>query len=111
MATVTALTSHTFQNAATATGDGTALNTATSSELNIQVSGISGDTITFEGSLDGGTTYSSILCIPVGGGAPSVTAIANGIYRPLLPAYSFTRVRCRISTYGSGTITVNSLHG
>lgn len=111
MATVTALTSHTFQNSAVATGDGTYLGTSTVSELVIQVSGITTATITFEGSLDGGTTYSPIKAIPQDTGLAATTTTTNGILRLALPAYYFQRVRCRISAYTSGTILVKGLFG
>ena len=111
MPTITALSSHTFQSAVTAVGNGTALDTSTVTDLIIQISGITSATITFEGSLDGGTNYSPIKAVPIATGTAATTATADGIYRLTIPAYQFQRVRCRVSTYSSGTITVKGLYG
>lgn len=111
MPTITALSSHTFQSAATGTGNGTALNTSTVTDLIIQISGITSATITFEGSLDGGTTYSPIKAVPIATGSAATTTTADGIFRLTVPAYQFQRVRCRVSTYASGTINVVGLYG
>lgn len=107
-----AFTNVTFQNAATATGNGTALTTEITDSmfaLFVQVSGISGDTITFEASLDGGTTYSPIEMVSSAGKA--TTATADGLYRLPYQLGVFSGFRCRISTYGAGTITAEGTYG
>lgn len=111
MPTVTALSSHSFQTTATATGDGTALDTSTITDLIVQIDGITTATITFEGSLDGGTTYDPIRLTALDGSGQSTTATADGIWKMSLPANLFQRIRCRISSYTSGTITIKGLHG
>jgi hypothetical protein len=99
--------------AATATGIGTALykmdwSNGASSYVTIQVEGISGDTITFEGTIDNDTWY-ALRFTPLTTGTAATTATADGIYQSTLPVLGLLKVRARISTYGSGTITVSGV--
>jgi hypothetical protein len=97
-----------MQNAATATGNGTAMDITAAtrgamSVLAMQVTGITTATITFEATIDG-SNWVSILAENVTSGAEAATATANGIYR--ITALSMVQIRARISAYTSGTITV-----
>jgi hypothetical protein len=106
-----AFATHTFQNAATATGNGTPLEIVNQSVLTLQVSGITDAEITPEGSVDGGTTWSPIAVQPIASGEPQGAIDADGMYRLSLPPVWFSDVRLRISSYTSGTITVLGRHG
>lgn len=97
-----------MQNAAVATGNGTAVETVEPSDgaytvLDMHVEGISGDTITFEGTIDG-TNWIAVQCENLNSGASATTATADGIYR--LVVGGVRQVRARVSTYSAGTITV-----
>ena len=100
-----------MQNAATGTGNGTAI-VCTSVDhgalitLNMQVTGISGDTITFEGTIDG-SNWVAILLTNLTSGTAATTATANGLYRATITGLA--SVRARVSTYSAGTITVTGV--
>jgi hypothetical protein len=91
---------------ATATGNGTAVLCTEASGgaytyLTIQITGINGDTITFEGTIDG-TNWIALEFFSVLDSADDTTATANGIYRGNVRGLK--QARARISTYGTGTI-------
>jgi hypothetical protein len=69
----------------------------------LEISGISGDTITVEGKTLGGT-WNAIDSYAMSGGTRSTTITADGLY--WVPAPGLKAVRARISTYSAGTITV-----
>lgn len=100
-------TTRPMQTAAVALGDGTAIDLTDAggsyATLGIQITGINGDTITFEATIDG-TNWVSILATPLLTGTAAVTATANGIYR--IDCAGLLKVCARISTYGTGTVTV-----
>lgn len=98
----------TMQSAAVATGNGTAASTVDFSDgafmvLDMHIEGISGDTITFEGTIDG-TNWIAIRCENLSSGSSATTATADGLYRFVVGGVR--KVRARISTYSAGTITV-----
>lgn len=101
-----------LHSAAVATADGTSLEVGNSHGggnfpvVSFQITGISGDTITFEATADG-TNWVSFRCVDVATGIAATTATANGIYRGA--AVGFWKVRARISTYSAGTITVKAM--
>ena len=101
-----AFSDHTFQNAATATGDGTALEVPSSAQTLVsQVSGTFSATIVPEASLDGGTTDSAVPVLDSSNSlATEVTS--GGIYRFLESLRAYTHFRWRISVYASGSVTV-----
>ena len=102
-----AYSSHTFQSAATGTGNGTALALGdTTNKLTVQIDGITTATITFEASVDGGTTYDPVLLVSLAAGTVSTTATADGLWRLADKASNYSHFRTRISSYTSGTITV-----
>lgn len=97
----------TMQNAATATGNGTPLTvtddlTGSMSIAVFQITGISGDTITFEVQING-SDWVGILTENVTTGAEATTATANGIYRCTVAG--LTQIRTRLTRVG-GTVTV-----
>ena len=96
----------TMQSAITETANGTAIQMAGSQMAMIQVEGISGDTITFEATIDGSTWYAVAMVSPTSTTrARATTATADGLYF-LEPTAGLSQLRARISTYGAGTITV-----
>lgn len=66
----------------------------------------SGATVTFEQSNDGGTTWTGVNEVNAGTGVPSATRSTDGQTR--VAVQGRTNLRVRISTVGTGTITVAS---
>ena len=96
----------TLQSAATATGNGTAIDVANYDTVGIQVTGINGDTITWEVSIDG-TNWVGILAAPVTTGTGALTTTTNGIF--VLGVTGLAFLRAKISNYSAGSITVIAL--
>lgn len=97
-----------MQSAAGATGNGTPIECIDSSSgaftmLGMQITGISGDTITFEATIDG-TNWVAIRVENVADQAQATTATADGLYRVVCATW--LKVRARVSTYDAGTIYV-----
>jgi hypothetical protein len=67
------------------------------------VEGISGDTITFEATIDG-TNWLAVLFTNLTSGTAATTATADGLYRATVTGLK--QVRARLSTYSAGTIIV-----
>jgi hypothetical protein len=100
-----------MQVSAAATGNGTAATpfSVTRGSYNLltaQVTGISGDTITWEGTIDE-TNWAAIPAYKLATQSISSTATADGIYR--LAVTGLRGVRARISTWASGTINVKGI--
>lgn len=100
-----------MQTGATATGDGYSMtpltiNGGSYALLTAQVVGISGDTITWEGTIDE-ENWVALPALNVATREVATTATADGIYR--LVVTSLVAVRARVSTYGAGTIWVYGL--
>lgn len=100
-----------MQVGATAIGDGNSMtpltvNGGSYALLTAQVVGISGDTITWEGTIDE-ENWIALPALNVATRTISTTATADGIYR--LVVTSLVAVRARVSTYSSGTIYVYGL--
>ena len=94
----------TLQNAAVATGDGTAINMKGWHELVIHVTGITTATVTFEGTVNDSTWF-SVGMAAVATGTVATSATADGAF--YLPrGLHLSKFRARISAYTSGTITV-----
>jgi len=98
-----------MQVAATATGDGTAVDCTTPlvayTTATMQLTGINGDTITWEGTVDG-TNYVSLIATNMASAAAAATATADGVYR--INCQGILKIRARISTYSAGTIYVTA---
>ena len=100
-----------MQNAATGTGNGTAMECTEASGgahkfLTMQVQGISGHTITWEATIDG-SNWKGLLVTPLSTGTAALTATADGLYR--VDVTGLVQFRARISIYGAGTITVTGV--
>lgn len=95
----------TLQNAAAATGNGTALDVAGYGTVAVQVTISATATVTFEGSSDG-ATWASVVCSSTDSTSATLTtsATATGLYQCSVSGLS--NFRARISSFGSGTVTV-----
>lgn len=58
--------------------------------------------VSFEGSVDGGTTWNSVGGMPISGGASVSSATANGVWE--FPGAGLTHLRARLSTATSGSV-------
>lgn len=97
-----------MQSSVQATGNGTAVVPTRVDEgaytaLTMHIEGINGDTITFEGTIDG-TNWIAIQAENLNDGTEATTATADGLYR--ITVLGLGQVRARISTYSAGTITI-----
>jgi hypothetical protein len=92
----------TMQNAATGTGDGTALTVTGHGASMIQITGTFVGTVTFEVSGDG-TNYEGIYGENTETGTRSLTATAPGIF--IFEVAACQTIRARVSAYTSGSIT------
>lgn len=100
-----------MQNAATATGNGTAMDcteetSGAMTALTMQVQGITTATITFEATIDG-ANWVAVQATNLNSGNIATTTTADGIYR--ITVLGLVSVRARISAYTSGTITVTGI--
>lgn len=95
---------NTLHTAATATGNGTAIAVNQYVSVGVSIEGISGDTITFEGTINNGTDWYAVKARNLTSGAEATTATADGVYA--VNVTGLVQFRARISTYGAGTITV-----
>lgn len=95
----------TLQNAVGATGNGTAIDVASYTSVALSVTISATATVTFEGTVDG-TTWASRACVSIGStsGTGVTTATATGTYQCSVAGLS--QFRARVSSFGSGTITV-----
>lgn len=93
-----------MQDAAAATGDGTALDMRSKRYATIQVKGTFMATITWKASCDDGTTYADIQAVPLADTAtPATTATAAGIYR--IGPIMCDKILADITAYTSGNVT------
>lgn len=93
---------HTFHTAEESTADGTAISCAGLAGVGVQLEGISGETITFEGTIDGSTWY-AVQTVNRNDGSAGTTATADGLY--FADVAGTDQFRARISAGGSGSVT------
>lgn len=93
---------HVFHTAAIVTADGDACLLAGLATVAVQVEGVIGDTITFEGTIDGATWY-SVQAMNIATGAVATTATADGLY--VASVAGLEQFRARLVRVG-GTVTV-----
>lgn len=98
----------TLQSAATATGNGTALDVRTASAISAQITGTFVGTVTWEGTVDG-TNWIALQATNANDDSRATTATAPGIYSIVL--HGCVQFRARISAYTSGSITVKGRLG
>ena len=100
-----------MQNAATGTGNGTAMECTAATRgamtvLTMQVVGTFSATITWEATVDG-SNWVPVQATNLETGVIATTATAADIYR--ITVLGLVSVRARISAYTSGTITVTGI--
>lgn len=96
----------TLQNAAAATGNGTAIDMADFPQLAVEVSGTFTATVTFEGTIDESSWFAVGLKTAADGAAVTTATAAGAFKLPIdLPLAKF---RARISAYTSGNVTVKA---
>ena len=93
----------TFQDGATGTGNGTAVTIGGLTTVGLQVVGITNATVTCEGTLDG-TNWVAIQVVNLADGSLGTSTTADGLF--LAPVAGLGQLRCRVSAYVAGTITV-----
>jgi len=107
----------TLQDAAVATGNGTALEMAGYDALSVHCSHVTTPTatVTFEGSIDGGTTYTALALIDALDNSTSgSTSASSGSTVSKLYTFAvgkkipLTHFRARISAWTAGAITVKA---
>lgn len=94
--------SHTFQNAATATGNGTAMPVDTVTGVMVDLAISETATVTFEGAGESGTFF-AVDAYSTVSRTVKETATASGLYYVVVSGLKQFRVR--ISSYTSGTVT------
>lgn len=99
---------NTLLNGVQATGAGKSLEciqelVGTYAVVTCQVTGLSGDTITWQASKDG-TNWYSVRFTNLGTDVAATTATADGIYRMTVLGIEY--VRPNVTAYSAGTITV-----
>lgn len=93
-----------FQNAAAANGNGTIANVGGLAGIGVSVVGAAGvNTVNFEATLDD-TNWYAIEVYNLQTGSIVQTTTADGLY--YLAIAGFDQVRCRISGYTSGSVTI-----
>lgn len=97
----------TLQNAAAATGNGTAIDVKGYHSVVLDVTGAFTATVTFEGTIDD-ANWVAIGVKPVADTAAVTTATAAGMFKLPIDIDALSQIRARISAYTSGNVTVKS---
>lgn len=99
----------TLQNAATGNGNGTVFDITGYATVILSVQGSlgGGSTVNFEVSADGGTTWTSLTGLNVGTTTTGTSTTTTGDWTFNTAGYG--KMRARISSFGSGTITVKGV--
>ncbi len=96
----------TMQNGATATGNGTTIALTGQGTVLFDVTISATATVTFEATTDAtqAARWTAINALQVGTQSLGSTATATGVYKSNITGFAYARAR--ISSYGSGTVTV-----
>jgi hypothetical protein len=96
-----------LQNAAVATGDGTAIEVSRYTSIALQVTIADTATVTFEATQNG-TTWASAVCTSSASTSAALvtSATATGLYQ--CPVAGFSQFRARISSWTGGAVTVTA---
>lgn len=95
-----------MQNAAVATGNGTAAVVEGYATLGLRVTISNTATVTMETN-GNGTDWVGLLCTNATDGTVATTILASGVYQCSVAGH--TMARARVSSYTAGTVTVNGL--
>ncbi|MBM3747447.1 MAG: hypothetical protein FJW34_16805, partial [Acidobacteria bacterium] len=93
----------TFQSAAVATGNGQIMDVTGLAAVAVQIAGITTATIAFEANVDK-TNWVAVQAVNLNDGSVGATATADGLY--LVSTTGLKQLRCRVSAWTAGTITV-----
>jgi len=93
---------HTFHTTEASAANGTAISCAGLAGVGVQLEGISGETITFEGTIDGSTWY-AVRAVNRNDDSVGTTATADGLY--FANVAGMDQFRARISTADGGSVT------
>ena len=96
----------TFHDAVVANGNGTSFDCEGYSVYGVQITGLGTATITFETTVDD-TNWVATTTTNINTAVSATTTTTNGIY--LVSVAGTSKVRCRISGYSAGTITVKGI--
>jgi hypothetical protein len=94
-----------FHTAAVASATGTVIDVGGLEFVCVQVTGISGDSIAWEATVDG-STWVGVLATNQTTGSAALTATANGLYAMNCAGYAQLRANL---TRSAGTVTVTGL--
>lgn len=97
---------HIFQSAAAVDGNGMAMDVGGLALVGVQVTGTFSATVTIEGSIDE-STWVAVRSFNVATGAVVTSMTAAVLLQ--VPVAGLRTLRCRISSYASGTITATGL--
>ena len=97
---------HTFHSAVVTNTNGAAMDVSQLPKVGIQVEGIVTATVTFQGTIDNETWY-AVEAVNRNDGSKSTSTTSDGIFS--LSVAEFKMVRCPISSWVSGTITVKAI--
>jgi hypothetical protein len=107
MAVQDAGTLETLQNAAVATGNGTAIEMEGFNRLTVEITGTFVGTVTFEGTIDDSSWFA--VGLKTAADAAAVTApTAPGAWKLPADGPALSGFRARVSAYTSGSITVKA---
>jgi hypothetical protein len=97
-----------LQNAAAATGNGTALPLLGMDALTVEITGTFVGTVTFEGTIDD-TSWFAVGLKTAADGAAVTAPTAPGAWKLPVDALGLSQFRARVSAHSSGTITAKAL--
>ena len=97
----------TLQNAAVATGNGTELDVALYNTVSVYVSIATTATVTFEGTVDG-SAWDSVACTTMSSTSATLVSTATATTTVQCPIAGMSKFRARISSWGSGAVTVKA---
>ena len=93
-----------MQTAATATADGKSMSVDDKGAAGLTVTGTFTATVTFEGSADGGTTWTTLSCIRLSTVVSTTTTTTTGQF--VCNVGGLSHLRARVSAYTNGSVTV-----
>lgn len=93
-----------MQTAAAATADGKSMSVDDKGAAGLTVTGTFTATVTFEGSADGGTTWTALSCIRLSTVVATTTTTTTGQF--VCNVGGLSHLRARVSAYTNGSVTV-----
>ncbi len=97
---------HTFQSGVVTNTNGTAMDVSQLPKIGVQVEGIVTATVTFEATIDNDTWY-AVEAVNRNNGSKATSTASDGIFS--ISVAEFKMLRCPVSSWTSGTITVRAI--